>query len=180
MGRKPTRFETIMADQEQTQTITAPAPSSGNISRTHVYTDIINITFGDGRTTLDDDLWEVVADYIPGIGNVELNSITVIFLAPKADMTVKLGVCNTAANLTVDQVAMKENGVYFVSTSLTAGKRHVEHVIPEDTISRQLFPVDSKLPMCKIIVSVTEGVAFTLQVKLKVNGMRQHYGLLKG
>jgi len=59
MGHKPTRFETIMADQEQTQTITAPAPSSGNISRTHVYTDIINITFGDGRTTLDDDLWEV-------------------------------------------------------------------------------------------------------------------------
>jgi len=91
----------------------------------------------------------------------------------------QIGFCDLNSSLTIDQVAMKLNGVDITSNARTVGDEYVKNLIPEDTLSRQLQPISSMLLATKIMIAKDEKVRANLIIRLKVHGVIRVYATLK-
>jgi len=163
-----------MAEIQTTQSVTTQAPLESSIATSHQVTDIVHRVYTK-KVTIGEAVLRFVIDSLPGCGRINLVKIVAVFVCPAEDLCVKIGVCSTGQSLTATQAAMKENGVYFVSSVPTRGVRHVTTIIPEDTLSRQLQPTSSQLPTTKLLIEISEGVVLSLQFHIQVEGMRQHF-----
>jgi len=167
----------VPIQQSGTAALTAPAPADGNISREHEFSHIYFATME--ILSFKGTLEFLLSDLIKGAGQVDLVSIKLNFVLPNAMDAIKAGVCESGNNLTVDQVALKSNGVYMVATEFNAGHKHVAEIIPEDILSKQIRPISSNLPMIQLMVTKTEKAVVNIEVKVKVRGFISKYVVLK-
>jgi len=156
-----------------TASVTNSAPNPVIQQATHNFTDLVYVTVKEGelyKKTLDS--WMEGA--LLGCGTVELVSIKLIF-APKAEACfVKAGFCESGANLDIDVLSMKENGVSYTSTVYNLS-RQVITMVPEDTLSTQIRPIASDRPMISFVLETSEHVTLNVEFKIRVLGMRTRY-----
>lgn len=162
---------------KEVEKLTAPAPTESNIAREHEYTDLIHLICDDKAVKYSDSVASLVSPYLENCGRYDLVSITAVYVCP-VDKGLQMGFCSTGQSLTAKQVGMKRNGLYHVGSAANAGTRHVVTLVPEDTLSTQLQPVSAQLPSVKLILSKDISVALSLEIAVKVHGIRQRYGNL--
>jgi len=158
-----------------TPKLTATAPLEPNISTTHVYTDIIHISFGDVARKFQDTIEQLVSSQLMGCGRVDLVELQCKAVTTKAGQTVKIGFCENGSSASINQVALKPNGLYHVSNAYNVGTEIVRSLIPEDTLSLQIRPVSAILPTTKLMVEKSDGAILNIEVRLIVRGMRTKY-----
>lgn len=156
--------------------ITAPAPFEANVARSHPFTHIIYLELK--KDEFSGTLDNMLANYLTGCGNVQLVKLSVVFQPPSEGVSIAAGVCEAGANVSIDLMAMKGNGILFTSALPTVGRKFTEELVPEDTLSKQIRPISSDLPMIKVCVRKDTKMKAMLEVRLKVNGMIQLYGSL--
>jgi len=156
-----------------TASVTNSAPNPVIQQATHNFTDLIYVTIPAGKLIQKSlDVW--LEGALLGCGTVELVSIKLIF-APQAEaVTVRAGFCESGAELSLDVLSMKENGVNYTSTVFNLS-RQVISMVPEDTLSTQIRPIASDRPMIKFCVETSENVAMNVEFKIRVLGMRTRY-----
>lgn len=166
-------------DQQQSHAVTASAPIEGNISTEHVYTDILYCTLPAAVRTYSGLVSAFVMPHLNVVGNVDLVSLTFGYNFTAGSQFVKAGLYAAGSNASLEQVAAKPNGISTFSNTLTCGPRVWVEMVPEDTLSKQLYPQSSLLPMMGLKFEVSKEVMVSIVVKIKVNGMRQQFVTLK-
>jgi hypothetical protein len=166
-----------MSEIKETEVVTSSAPLEPTISTQHNYTDMLYLDMENG-TLFNDAVASVVTSRVQHTGRIDLVKLSVVYIATASGQTLRAGICNTGQNLSAEAVSMKPNGISFVSNNMTMGVKHTGDIVPEDTISRQLFPVSSFLPSARFIISKDAGMRATVIIQVKVEGVRQYYGTL--
>jgi len=162
-----------MSEVNIVDSLTGKAPYDPSIATQHEFTDVIYVAFADKKLQFDDTVVNLCSAHLAGCGKVDLVDITISGVCTAADQTLAVGITSTVSGMTITQVALKSNGYYHVSNDYTRGIPFRHTLVPEDTVSRQIQPVSAMLPTMKLMVLRSEGVVLTLEIKLKVSGMRQ-------
>jgi len=168
--------ETISRDAPS---LTSTAPIEPNISTSHAFTDIIHVNFGSETKTFSDTIEALVGDELKGCGRVDLVALNCKCIATKAGQSIKIGFCENGASVSINQVALKQNGLFHVANAYTVGVEIVRSLTPEDTLSLQIRPVSAFLPTTKLMVEKSDGAVLNIEVQLVVRGMRTKYVDLK-
>jgi hypothetical protein len=126
---------------------------------------------GKGRFELN----AILGSWADGVGKCDLVSLDVVYLATSAGKVFQFGICESGSGASVTQLAMKENGIYFVSTPYTVGQRAVKNILPDTNVSRQIRPVSSNLMMMSIQYDVGTEVQVQLVFNISVSTVRMHY-----
>lgn len=127
------------------------------------------------KTSISVKIADLIKSYLEGCGNVDLHHIDLVVVTTAASQTVKAGMCDAGSSATINHVSMKANGVHFTSTSYNYGVKNTHTLEPEGTLSRQIQPVSSNLPMIKLLVEKAEAASVQLDVYIKIHGVRQVY-----
>jgi len=166
-----------MASTIENDTIVYNKPQSTEFTDTyennvHVYH--LAIGKGAGDKTID----TLLASFLGGYGNMQLLDITVsyVFLSSKAIF--KCGTKSALSKATIDHIALKENGIYAVSSDFQVGKHVTIHIVPQHGVSKQIRPTSSTHPMMNFVWSATDNVEGLVSFKLQSNGPEEIYGSL--
>jgi hypothetical protein len=157
--------------QQSVASTTAPAPNEPNISVEHPFTHVFHVLVS--GVALDKTLAEILEGQTTGWGRADLVKVQGKFVTSDAKQFVKVGFTSTTSNATIDEIAMRPSGKYFVSSQATAGQEHTFDLIPEDIYSRQIQPASSYLPMLRLKCSTSAGVAGSIMLYVKVHGIIQ-------
>jgi len=163
---------------QDTAVLSAQARLEPNISVEHPFSHEFNFNIA-GKYTYSGSIMELVQSWLAGCGKVDLVSLELKFKMLEEKQTMQIGFCDLNSSLTIDQVAMKLNGVDITSNARTVGDEYVKNLIPEDTLSRQLQPISSMLLATKIMIAKDEKVRANLIIRLKVHGVIRVYATLK-
>lgn len=158
--------------------VTASAPHEPNISTEHPFNIVVYIDAGD-CTSWSGSIVDLVAPQIEGCGRVDLHSIAVSALGTAASQEIYVGVSDIGSSAPIKALAAKSNGLMYKTTSYNFGSNVQKVIIPEDTISKQIRPPSSFLPMLKLSFSKSKDLFLQLEIRLIVHGLRQHYVSLK-
>lgn len=153
------------------ESFTSPARSEPSISPSHDFTDVIVVT---GISKFEGALDELFSSFLNGCGMVSLHSVTLKVITSAAGQKVQAGFSSATSNTTIDVVSGKLNGFFHRSNNMNVGNQIVAELIPEDTLSRQIRPCSSLLPMLRFHIAVTDGADVFVHFKVKVHGIRYH------
>jgi len=160
-------------EDEQNHQVTAPPSYEPNISTDHVWTDVIYVELkGDKK---DQTVASYVSDMLLGCGNVALVKMQVTSVPMKDNSFFKMGFHDAGSNPSINQVALKPNGIFRTANAMTRGIRGMDEVQPEDTMSRQIRPISSMLPELKVMYEKDADTVVTMAFFLNVRGMRTRY-----
>lgn len=163
-----------LIQNDQTVSITAPAPMPSAQAPGHLYTDIVNINFG-SNTQYSGNIESLLSDKLQGCASVHLVKIEAIFQATAQDQEILMGMCDAGSGLTIDQIAFKPNAIAHMANARNVGERHTIELVPEDTLAKQIRPIASNLPMIKIMIKKDKSMRLSLVIYLRVDGMRQYH-----
>jgi len=163
-----------MAQLSVTETITTAASLESKISTEHVYSDVVRVSMGE-KESWSGDVNEAIADALRGCGAVDLIKVQCIIMTPEEGSSVSIGFCEAGSSESVETLSMKENGYNFVATAYNKGTRQVVELVPEDTLSRQIRPISSDLPMLCMKISKSKKTKVSVAFYIKVRGIRSRY-----
>jgi len=121
------------------------------------------------------ELNSMLGTWASGVGKCDLVKMEVVYVALSAAKIFKFGVCESGSGASLQALAMKENGIYCVSTTFSVGTRAVKEIIPESNMSKQIRPNSSNLMMMSVRYEI--GTDFVVQIAfhLNVSTVRMHY-----
>lgn len=163
---------------EGAESLTSAARSEPSISVEHNYTDLVVLDLGES-ISYNDNIEKLVESVLNGCGRVDLVKIVARIIPTESGQKVLVGFTEVGSSATTRQAATKENGLYFVSNAMTSGTEITRVLIPEDTLSRQIRPPSAMLPTLKIMINKSKDCVLTLNIYLKVSGIRTRFLTLK-
>jgi len=161
----------------ETEVFTSPAPLESSVASTQPYTHVSHFVIGTA-VSFSWTLAGMLKDDISGYGNVDLHSIVIDYEMPTEGLKILGGFCHAGTSLTVNQVAFKPNGLHRTSNARTAGEPYTAIMVPESTMSRQIQPVSSDLPMIKFMMEWSKGVCGQIHIFYKVHDHCQKFHTL--
>lgn len=166
-----------MPVQDQvTAAISGPAPLESGVSVKHEYTDVINVSGNE----YDGALSIYLSDLFEGCGRVDLLHMDVYVLACDKAQACYASIVSVNSSATVEQAAMFGNGFAYISNSFEVGIKHKVTLVPPDTLSRQIQPPSSDLPMLKFMLTADPKMRVNVEFFVKVHGARFRTKTLSG
>jgi len=168
-----------MTDRIENPPITGAAPLEPVISSELPENFIVYYSFNTKKSvTFSDTLSVMCRNELEGCGNVDLIKLEVHFKSTDVNQSLRAGVLSSMQSISDTQLAQKSNSISYTSNMVNTGVRHIQSIIPEDTLSRQIQPVSSHLPTLKFMLYADAGVEVGVNVYLKVHGVIQKWRVL--
>jgi hypothetical protein len=135
-------------------------------------TDIVFKTLA-GKGSIE--LNALLTTWAAGVGNCQLVSLEVSYIAVEAAKVFMFGMAETSCSASLKSLAMTQTGIYFVSTAYSVGVMGNREIIPPANVSRQIRPVSSDLMMLKLFYDVAVGIDVQIAFHIHVSTVRTHY-----
>lgn len=156
---------------------TQSAPLETGIGRSFEYTDIVHVQVN--KNAVDSAIEEFVEQRLEGCGKVDLVKVVLNCLPTVAGASVKIGTSAIGSAATCELLSMTSGGYAFVASGLNAGVKHSVDIVPISSVSRQIRPASTNLPMLRLALEKTDNMLVILEFYIRVEGARVHYDTIE-
>jgi len=150
------------------------APHESGVSVVTGFTKQVVISFGT-KTGYTDTLANLLVEDMRGCGRVVLESISATLVTSAADQFFKFGIAEEGSSASIDHTCMMPGGVNIRSNAYNYGTQLSFPIIPRGTVSRQIRPQSSDLPMMKIMVAKSAEASLVLTLNISIIGPQVTY-----
>jgi len=162
-----------MSEVISTSVPVVSAPLESSVSVSLLETDDISLNMCN-LTKKDGNLESYIAHRLEGCGNVDLVSMGFKAVCPSSGDYIRIGTAEVGSSASVFSLAGRSNGFIFKANDKTKGLEIERILKTASTVSRQIRPASTNLPMIRLAYEKSAGTQLFLHIKIKVNGVRTH------
>lgn len=162
-----------MSEVKTTDSVTAPAALELGGTTDHPYSHLFHV---DAKIrSIDSNIEKLLSKDLEGCGQVHLYKIDIKYRFTDSNQSIRAGFCEVGSTASIDHVSGAVGGLSVGSGPMTIGYSNLVTLMPMDTLSRQIRPNSSVLPMLKFLYQASDGVVVNIAIYLKIMGLVVKY-----